>query len=140
MKACVSMCIGECVCVCVCESVSALSTSKGIRGWAAQDLLVEEQPWLSFWCSWLLRLEWEPFYEIYNILLRKKQLDQPQLSAWTCLCALHARLSTPLLLEVRVQGLLYLPRKRLLTPWPWAPLEPLMGQSMTDEAVNWPGS
>lgn len=27
------------MCVCVCESVSALSTSKGNRGWAAQDLL-----------------------------------------------------------------------------------------------------
>ena len=46
------------------------------------------------WSFWL-DLEWETFYGICNIFLRKKPPEQPHLSTWTCLCDLHAHQAGP---------------------------------------------
>ena len=122
------------VCMQVCKS---LSTYEGTQGWVAQAATTTtSQPGASGCAD----LGWEPFCGIYNIVPRKKLLEQLCLCAWTCLCALCTGLHTPLPLGAMVQGLWYFLGRRLSHPLSLALLEPQTEQSLTEADMDRPVS
>lgn len=82
-------------------------------------------------------LKQEPFCGIYDLLLRKKLLEWPQLSGQLSLCPpCQAKLPNLLPPGARVQGLWHLLGSELSPPQPWALLKLRTGQSLTEEAAD----